>query len=429
MGYEDHIEGTGRNRYFYRIGRMDAAGNRSELGLSTLPVAVPDVVPPQAPVVIRAAGKDRQAVLRWRRNSELGMKRYELYRTTNPAHVKDIRQMGEPVRIDANVEGVPLRVSVLEGRAYVTEVTFNRCATVSNISPIEEQGQPVTTNNWFAGFERLTVLMSVDEGKMNIVYTDMNGSTQSQVIRGIQGQLKWIIPNGSEPVREITGVYRQTDVDLTNNVYLGISSGAIRLQGEDVETSRDQQLSITYSDQEGVDYTVTSLHHEMEMIDESLEEGHYYYRLVAIREGAIGEDVSGNERMFELSSYPTKAIKVRVLNLSPPTPPVWKKAQWVKIDSQGQVHDWEDTGSDLAPAILLEWQHGSVSQPVYSVQRKTEQSWIWQTVGSELEGDEQYIDVQAEVDLSTQYRIRTVSDIETATLTETRIVSAIEPKD
>ena len=97
MAYADTLEGKSRNSYFYRVGALDKAGNRSDLGSSTLPVKVPDVALPKAPRIVTVLGGDRRATLCWRVNTEPGMQHYSVYRSDIEENSRDVRLMGAPV--------------------------------------------------------------------------------------------------------------------------------------------------------------------------------------------------------------------------------------------------------------------------------------------------------------------------------------------
>ena len=92
----DTLDGRSTNCYFYRAAQVDAAHNLGPLGLSTPPVFLPKVFPPNTPVLTKIRGGERQIELRWIRSREPDLSAYRVYRTSDPANTRDIRKM-EPL--------------------------------------------------------------------------------------------------------------------------------------------------------------------------------------------------------------------------------------------------------------------------------------------------------------------------------------------
>lgn len=99
--YIDAIDGRSTNKYFYRAAFVDAAQNMGELGLSSPPIHMPDILPPRMPVFTRVlAGDpdpmqpgDRKITLRWASNREPDLASYRVYRTDKAENARDIRLM------------------------------------------------------------------------------------------------------------------------------------------------------------------------------------------------------------------------------------------------------------------------------------------------------------------------------------------------
>jgi hypothetical protein len=97
----DAVDGRSTNKYFYRCAFIDAAQNIGELGLSSPPVRVPDVLPPRAPAFTRVlAGDpdptqpgDKKITLRWTSNREADLVSYRVYRTDQERNARDTRLM------------------------------------------------------------------------------------------------------------------------------------------------------------------------------------------------------------------------------------------------------------------------------------------------------------------------------------------------
>jgi hypothetical protein len=104
--YVDTLDGRSRNRWFYRCGYIDSAGNRSDLSRSSVPVYLLDVVPPRAPVVTSVSGDDGSITLAWASNREPDLAEYKVYRAADEGSARDIRLM-DLVETDTDVDPDP----------------------------------------------------------------------------------------------------------------------------------------------------------------------------------------------------------------------------------------------------------------------------------------------------------------------------------
>lgn len=95
--YIDTLDGRATNRYFYRCAYTDGAHNPGALSLSSLPVYLPNLVPPRAPVFTRVIGGDRRITLHWSITPELDLIRCLVFRTEDEDATRDIRLLGNPV--------------------------------------------------------------------------------------------------------------------------------------------------------------------------------------------------------------------------------------------------------------------------------------------------------------------------------------------
>ncbi|MBI3910609.1 MAG: hypothetical protein HY320_06715, partial [Armatimonadetes bacterium] len=88
-----------------------------------------------------------------------------------------------------------------------------------------------------------------------------------------------------------------------------------------------------------------------------------FYRMVAV-------DAAGN-----ISSL-SRAVAGRAFDQSPPGPPTWQRAVWVKVDAAGGVHPWSAAVEPYRPATLLAWYVGQA--PIKSlVQRRAADGGGW----------------------------------------------------
>lgn len=89
---DDTLDGRGDNKYFYRIRPIDEIGNMGPFSLATLPIELPKVTPPIAPVITQISGGDRQITVKWSSNPGAGILGYLVLRTDQKTIV-DMRNM------------------------------------------------------------------------------------------------------------------------------------------------------------------------------------------------------------------------------------------------------------------------------------------------------------------------------------------------
>lgn len=398
MFFKDTIEGKGRNRYFYRIGAMDKAGNRSYLGLATPPVCVPDVIPPKPPVITKALGGNRKAIIRWRRNTEPEMVRYGIYRTDKKEDAADVRLMGEPVVIDADAEGMPIRAQVIKSNrngetvlsGYLDVSFVPNASSINEVYEANEDGERVSEQNHFGGFKSLTLKVSIDEGEVEVQYRDTEDVIVTKIGKAFKGQMKVNIINREKHIATIMGVYRESDTGHSDSIFEGISSGKIVLQAEEVSSIKGKRMAVSYTDRDGTTKITKRIPYELEYADDDLEAGAYYYRIVAVREGVIGEEEDGSNKTIELSSHPSKHISVKVFDSSPPEPSTWNSPE----------------PGDTPGAIVLSWE-SPISNLRCLVQRRLERSITWENASGWLpRGQYTYVDNDRITGLRYVYRLR-----------------------
>lgn len=186
-------------------------------------------------------------------------------------------------------------------------------------------------------------------------------------------------------------------------------------------------MAVSYTDREGTSKSAQRIPYELDYTDDDLEAGAYYYRIVAVREGIIGEEDDGSNKTIELLSHPSKPISVKIFDSSPPEPPEWERVEWVKLDEDGNEHSWAEDIESYRPAVVLEW---NVRQPGIKciLQRRIEDREIWASVSQWLkpetysEADRRwswvFFDKTVREDNDYRYRIKLVNTSGKTTFSE-----------
>lgn len=90
---DESIDGNADNSYFYRVRTVNEVGALGNFELSTPPIYLPKIIPPDTPRMIMAEGRDRQIVIRWSASLENNVAGYLLYRSEMKEKAQDIRKM------------------------------------------------------------------------------------------------------------------------------------------------------------------------------------------------------------------------------------------------------------------------------------------------------------------------------------------------
>ena len=90
---DETLEGFGSNRYLYRLRPVSQAGGMGAFGESSPPVAMPDVVPPGGPTLIRALGGDGVVTLSFSPSGDWDADHYAVYRAPDGVAAADVRRM------------------------------------------------------------------------------------------------------------------------------------------------------------------------------------------------------------------------------------------------------------------------------------------------------------------------------------------------
>jgi hypothetical protein len=140
--WTDEFESSGPDRFLYRIASLDAAGNLSAPGGSTLPVHTPDRVRPAPPVLVRVAGDDRRITLTWLASEDAGVTEYLIHRADSADAARDVRDMTLVQRIPAGAAGSRSREASWTDQPVPAAVPrwYRLCTLRSNgiVSPASE---------------------------------------------------------------------------------------------------------------------------------------------------------------------------------------------------------------------------------------------------------------------------------------------------
>jgi hypothetical protein len=91
--YTAELDGRAINRYFFRAAYVNAALTVGPLGPASPAVYLPKVVPPNAPVITKIVGDNRQIVITIASNREADLAEYCIYRSDNERDARDFRAM------------------------------------------------------------------------------------------------------------------------------------------------------------------------------------------------------------------------------------------------------------------------------------------------------------------------------------------------
>lgn len=428
MMYPDTLEGKGRNRYFYRIAAMDKAGNLGSMSAATPPVRVPDAFPPKPPVMTKILGGDRKAIIRWRRNTETNMLRYELFRTANKKNTADIRLMAEstenrPVaEIPADSPGIALLPTKILTSFYVDATLKPSARVIDALFFMDETGadgaRPPDVN-YYGGLKSMVLKVNVDSGEVFVRGTDIHGSPTGDIAAvAANQQVKVTLSKTAVPIASITGVYRREGPLRSQNVYIGISSARIRLNAGMFDNRfsniKGRPMAVEYTGPLGGNCRASTVPHELEYHDTGLEAGDFYYRLVAVREG-----------VEMIASEPSKTVSAKVFDASPPEPPAWVNAEWVKVDTGGAVHPWTDEVPGYTPAVMLEWDPGPPGFSCLVQQRET--GGIWNSASPWLASETVFICNNVEACFGYEFRVKVKNRTGSMVAGEIRGLEAVEP--
>jgi hypothetical protein len=117
--YVDEVDGRATNRLLYRAVFVDAAQNRSNLGLCGTPVRLTDVTAPRTPAITKALGGDRSVTMTWASNREDDLLEYRVYRAETEIDSRDLRAMTllDSVVVDPDPAARPAKVEFTDASA------------------------------------------------------------------------------------------------------------------------------------------------------------------------------------------------------------------------------------------------------------------------------------------------------------------------
>ncbi|MEP6335169.1 MAG: hypothetical protein ABJ176_07865 [Anderseniella sp.] len=91
--FNDVVDGTISQHFFYAARAIDPAGNPSKLSCPSVSVASLDRMAPRTPVLTSILGAEGGIELSWSENAEDDLQSYEIYRTSEPGRLNSKRKM------------------------------------------------------------------------------------------------------------------------------------------------------------------------------------------------------------------------------------------------------------------------------------------------------------------------------------------------
>jgi len=138
----DTLDGRSTNHYFYRSAFVDGAHNLGPLGLSSPPVYLPKMLPPNRPVLTKIRGGEKQIELRWVRSREPDLSAYRVYRTSDAANTRDLRKMDRVQELlAANIDLNQSEVSWIDTTAQAG-IDFHYCVTALDSESLPNESAP-----------------------------------------------------------------------------------------------------------------------------------------------------------------------------------------------------------------------------------------------------------------------------------------------
>jgi hypothetical protein len=131
-----------------------------------------------------------------------------------------------------------------------------------------------------------------------------------------------------------------------------------------------------------------------------------FYRVAAV-------DSSGNV------SEPTSIVRCRPVDTIAPNPPAWVGAEWVQLDTAGEVHPWSEAappGESWSSAVLLAWE-GDEDDLTCMLERRADVDRTWTTLTDWLDPEHphgtgpgarrfRFVDATADPSVRWLYRVR-----------------------
>ncbi|GAB89862.1 hypothetical protein GORHZ_073_00050 [Gordonia rhizosphera NBRC 16068] len=144
----------------------------------------------------------------------------------------------------------------------------------------------------------------------------------------------------------------------------------------------------------------------------------YYYRLVAVDDA-------------QNASPPTEPVAARAYDESPPVPPKWEEAKWIKIDESGVAWPWSQSSGQLIPGVELAWSATHV-RFMCLVERRTKgqsqwspvSNWFTSADGVEKDNVHQWSFRDYSIDVAEDYIYRLTLAGSAGTLTHTGEIEA-----
>jgi hypothetical protein len=138
----DTLDGRSTNCYFYRAAAIDDGHNLGAMGLSSPPVYLPKVFPPNTPVLTKIRGGEKQIELRWVTSREADLSAYRVYRTSDSVSTRDLRKMVQVNELPvAKIDPNQSEVSWID-QAVPAGIDFYYRVTALDSEPLPNESTP-----------------------------------------------------------------------------------------------------------------------------------------------------------------------------------------------------------------------------------------------------------------------------------------------
>lgn len=212
--YEETLPKNVRNKFVYRVIAVDTNFNRSNPSNNSL-AQMPDVVPPQTPLIKSIVSDTTQAVVAWLPNVESDLKGYNIYRSLENDSL--------------NLQKVNFQITPSNVSQYTDRNVKPGAAYVYYVEAVDDAGNVSLKS---VGFRtkipqaKPTGVLIIEKQRYNAKKKTLNLEWSANVNGEIKGYVIYAAPNGEVPSKPLTGLIAENyyklalDVDVPKTMFI-----------------------------------------------------------------------------------------------------------------------------------------------------------------------------------------------------------------